>query len=241
MIDGANVFRYQFSKYNQYFNFIDDNIKSGGDYKVYEKERIVIRQIGKTPIIGYCEANILTSNTIYNIFSITDKFNLKYIFTLLNSKLLKKYWEYKYNDNKNLFPKIKGYQLDDLPLVNIPLEKQQPFIEKADKMLSLNRELQDLSQKFQRMLLRKFDLEKLSTKLQEWYLLDFSDFIKELKRLKVKLSLSQESEWEEYFLEEKSKAIAVDSEIKNTDKEIDSMVYKLYDLTDEEIKIIEEE
>ena len=67
MIDGANVFRYQFSKYNQYFNFIDDNIKSGGDYKVYEKERIVIRQIGKTPIIGYCEANILTSNTIYNI------------------------------------------------------------------------------------------------------------------------------------------------------------------------------
>ena len=235
MIDGANVFRYQFS------NFIDDNIKSGGDYKVYEKERIVIRQIGKTPIIGYCEANILTSNTIYNIFSITDKFNLKYIFTLLNSKLLKKYWEYKYNDNKNLFPKIKGYQLDDLPLVNIPLEKQQPFIEKADKMLSLNRELQDLSQKFQRMLLRKFDLEKLSTKLQEWYLLDFSDFIKELKRLKVKLSLSQESEWEEYFLEEKSKAIAVDSEIKNTDKEIDSMVYKLYDLTDEEIKIIEEE
>ena len=241
MIDGANVFRYQFSKYNQYFNFIDDNIKSGGDYKVYEKERIVIRQIGKTPIIGYCEANILTSNTIYNIFSITDKFNLKYIFTLLNSKLLKKYWEYKYNDNKNLFPKIKGYQLDDLPLVNIPLEKQQPFIEKADKMLSLNRELQDLSQKFQRMLLRKFDLEKLSTKLQEWYLLDFSDFIKELKRLKVKLSLSQESEWEEYFLEEKSKAIAVDSEIKATDKEIDSMVYKLYDLTDEEIKIIEEE
>ena len=241
MIDGANVFRYQFSKYNQYFNFIDDNIKSGGDYKVYEKERIVIRQIGKTPIIGYCEANILTSNTIYNIFSITDKFNLKYLFTLLNSKLLKKYWEYKYNDNKNLFPKIKGYQLDDLPLVNIPLEKQQPFIEKADKMLSFNKELQDLSQKFQRMVLRKFDLEKLSTKLQEWYLLDFSDFIKELKRLKIKLSLSQESEWEEYFLEEKSKAIAVDSEIKNTDKEIDSMVYRLYDLTDEEIKIIEEE
>lgn len=241
MIDGADIFRYQIAKYNQYFNFIDDNIKSGGDYKVYEKERIVVRQIGKTPIIGYCGANILTSNTIYNIFSTTDEFDLKYLFTLLNSKLLKKYWEYKYNDNKNLFPKIKGYQLDDLPLVNISLEKQQPFIEKADKMLSLNRELQDLSQKFQRMLLRKFDLEKLSTKLQEWYLLDFSDFIKELKRLKVKLSLSQESEWEEYFLEEKSKAIAVDSEIKNTDKEIDSMVYRLYDLTDEEIKIIEEE
>ena len=107
-------------------------------------------------------------------------------------------------------------------------------------MLSLNKELQDLSQKFQRMLLRKFELDKLSTKLQEWYLLDFSEFIKELKRLKVKLSLLQESDWEEFFLVEKSKAVLIDSEIKSTDKEIDSMVYKLYELTDEEIKIVEE-
>jgi len=37
------------------------------------------------------------------------------------------------------------------------------------------------------------------------------------------------------------RSVAIDSEIKNTDKEIDSMVYRLYDLTDEEIKIIEEE
>ncbi|WP_320949985.1 MULTISPECIES: hypothetical protein [Fusobacterium] len=107
-------------------------------------------------------------------------------------------------------------------------------------MLSLNKELQDLSQKFQRMILRNFELDKLSTKLQEWYLLDFSDFIEELKKLKVKLSLPQESEWQEFFLIEKSKAVIIDSEIKSTDKEIDSMVYKLYELTDEEIKIVEE-
>jgi len=182
-----------------------------------------------------------TLDTVHNGILKQENFNIKYILSLLNSKFIKFIYENLINESGKIFAQVKIIYIDELPIKNIPLEKQQPFIEKADKMLSLNKELQDLSQKFQRMLLRKFDLEKLSTKLQEWYLLDFSDFIKELKRLKVKLSLSQESEWEEYFLEEKSKAIAVDSEIKNTDKEIDSMVYRLYDLTDEEIKIIEEE
>ena len=211
--------------------------------KFFVNKRILIREITKDKLFScYTEEEFYNTPSLINVINEKDILELKYILTIINSKLLG--WYHNKTSpkaNKGLFPKILVNDVRNLPLVNIPLEKQQPFIEKADKMLSLNRELQDLSQKFQRMLLRKFDLEKLSTKLQEWYLLDFSDFIKELKRLKVKLSLSQESEWEEYFLEEKSKAIAVDSEIKNTDKEIDSMVYKLYDLTDEEIKIIEEE
>ena len=211
--------------------------------KFFVNKRILIREITKDKLFScYTEEEFYNTPSLINVINEKDILELKYILTIINSKLLG--WYHNKTSpkaNKGLFPKILVNDVRNLPLVNIPLEKQQPFIEKADKMLSLNKELQDLSQKFQRMLLRKFDLEKLSTKLQEWYLLDFSDFIKELKRLKVKLSLSQESEWEEYFLEEKSKAIAVDSEIKNTDKEIDSMVYKLYDLTDEEIIIIEEE
>ena len=211
--------------------------------KFFVNKRILIREITKDKLFScYTEEEFYNTPSLINVINEKDILELKYILTIINSKLLGGYQnKTSPKANKGLFPKILVNDVRNLPLVNIPLEKQQPFIEKADKMLSLNKKLQDLSQKFQRMLLRKFELEKLSTKLQEWYLLDFSDFIKELKRLKVKLSLSQESEWEEYFLEEKSKAIAVDSEIKNTDKEIDSMVYKLYDLTDEEIKIIEEE
>ena len=200
-----------------------------------------MRQTGAFPICMLDTNQYFTLDTVHNGILKQENFNIKYILSLLNSKFIKFIYENLINESGKIFAQVKIIYIDELPIKNIPLEKQQPFIEKADKILSLNKELQDLSQKFQRMLLRKFDLENLSTKLQEWYLLDFSDFIKELKRLKVKLSLSQESEWEEYFLEEKSKAIAIDSEIKNTDKEIDSMVYRLYDLTDEEIKIIEEE
>ena len=205
--------------------------------EIFKGEKILSIRKHERPAFSYVTLDTYVNRT-FNIIK-TDRVNLKYLLVLLNSKLTKFWLKEKGKMQGDIF------QVDITPIISIPLiivsKDQEAFISLSEKMLSLNRELQDLSQKFQRMLLRKFDLEKLSTKLQEWYLLDFLDFIKELKRLKVKLSLSQESEWEEYFLEEKSKAIAVDSEIKNTDKEIDSMVYKLYDLTDEEIKIIEEE
>lgn len=242
-LKGEDVKQYLLNWNNELWISYGEWLAAPRERKFFVNKRILIREITKDKLFAcYTEEEFYNTPSLINVINEKDILELKYILTIINSKLLG--WYHNKTSpkaNKGLFPKILVNDVRNLPLVNISSEKQQPFIEKADKMLSLNRELQDLSQKFQRMVLRKFDLEKLSTKLQEWYLLDFSDFIKELKRLKVKLSLSQESEWEEYFLEEKSKAIAVDSEIKNTDKEIDSMVYKLYDLTDEEIKIIEEE
>lgn len=47
-------------------------------------------------------------------------------------------------------------------------------------MLSLNKELQATSQKFQRTIQRKFSLGDLSNKLRDWYLQSYTEFIKEL-------------------------------------------------------------
>ena len=239
IIDGADVVRFQYSIPNKYFNYLFENIKSGGDLNVYSQDRIVISQIGQSPKVGFCEKGILTSNTIYNLFLKDSRFSLKYILAILNSQLIKSYWLSKYNDNKDLFPKIKGYQLKQLPIKEISLENQQPFIEKADQMLSLNKELQEISQKFQRNLQREFSLETLSKKLQNWYELSFAEFLKELAKAKLNLTLSQKAEWEDYFLAEQQKAISIKSQIHQTDKEIDQMVYELYGLTQEEIEIVE--
>lgn len=43
----------------------------------------------------------------------------------------------------------------------------------------------------------------------------------------------------QYFETEQTKANTIQQTITQTDKEIDTMVYKLYELTDEEIKIVE--
>ena len=238
MIDGSEINRYELSNPNKYFNFISTNIKSGGDFSVYTKLRIVVRQIGQTPIIGICEPNIVTSNTLYNLYMKNENYSLKYVLTILNSRLIKKYWLSNYSDSKQLFPKIKGYQLKQLPIKVLSKESQLPFIESADSMLTLNKELQEQSQKFQRTLEREFALQELSKKLQDWFSLSYGDFIKELTKKKVTLTLSQKAEWEDYFIQEQKKAIELKTQIDKTDKEIDAMVYELYGLTEEEIEIV---
>lgn len=83
-------------------------------------------------------------------------------------------------------------------------------------------------------------MEDLPGKLQNWYLLSYKEFIAELGKKKVKLSLTEEAEWEDYFLQEAKKTMEIKAAIETTDKEIDQMVYKLYELTDEEIRIVED-
>lgn len=95
-----------------------------------------------------------------------------------------------------------------------------------------------LQKQFLLFLENKFTELKVNKKLENWQELDFKEFLKELQKSKVKLSLSEEAEWLQYFNEKKEKAQNIKSEIE-TEKEIDQMVYQLYGLTDEEIAIVE--
>jgi len=85
----------------------------------------------------------------------------------------------------------------------------------------------------------------LSKKLMNCHELEFVDFIKELNKAikKVdgeKLTRMVEMEWMDVFETKKAEAQTLKAEIDKTDAEIDAMVYKLYGLSEEEIKIVEE-
>ena len=142
IIDGEDIFPFAFAQPKKFFDYRNQNIKSGGDWEVYNKDRIVVRQIGITPIVGLCKKEVLASNTLYSIWSKNSEFSLLYILCILNSKLLKKYWTETYSDNKLLFPKIKGYQLKELPIKNISSQEQAPFINLANQMLETQGRLQ---------------------------------------------------------------------------------------------------
>jgi hypothetical protein len=133
-----------------------------------------------------------------------------------------------------------GYQLiwkyfGQIPIVETTYELRV----KADELLSLNQELQQKSEKFLRSLTRHFGMEDFSSKLYNWQLLTYKQFLAELKRMKINLSLSREAEWEAFFLTEQQKLQTIQQQIDQTDREIDQMVYILYGLTEEEIAIIE--
>ena len=210
--------------------------------KFFTQERILIREITNQRLkCGYTELEYYNTPSLINLINEKGTINLKYALCILNSNLIG--WYHNKTSpkaNKGLFPKILVNDVRNVPLLAHRAEDQQPYIKKADLMLALSKDLQDINSKFTRSLQRNFDgLDKLSKKLQSWHDLTYAEFIKELGKKKIKMGLSDEAEWEEYFLAEQTKAKQLIAGIERTDREIDQMVYKLYDLTDDEIAIIE--
>jgi len=79
-----------------------------------------------------------------------------------------------------------------------------------------------------------YDLKK-SVKFQEFWKLEFDEF---MKTLKVKLSLSQKEELLEFFEKHKKELTELDNQIQQIDNDIDEMVFDLYELTPEERQIV---
>ena len=145
----------------------------------------------------------------------------------------------------------------------IPFKKLSQIVERALKQFLIAKT------NFSSYLSSKYDLIKLPRKLENWHELEFGEFIKELNKaikstnktrakeaviiLDEKeerhettpyeviqtLTKKDEFEWMELFEENKKKAQELQTQITATDKEIDQMVYELYGLTDDEIKIVE--
>lgn len=70
-------------------------------------------------------------------------------------------------------------------------------------------------------------------------MLSYGDFIIKLEKKRIKFSFSQKAVKEDYLLQGSKKALTLKTTIDTTDKEIDQMVYSLYGLTSEDIKIVE--
>ncbi|KQC11145.1 MAG: hypothetical protein APR54_02945 [Candidatus Cloacimonas sp. SDB] len=239
-IDGKDFDPYHINWRNKYISY-GDWLHRKRDEKFFLKSKILIRQIGSTPVSIIDKEQFYTLNTIYNLIikENCNDFVLEYIFLLLNSKIIKYYWNKLFSDNKTLFPKIKKSQLIEIPISVIPIESQQPFIEKADLMLYLTKQKHDKINNFLHRLETNFEIEKLGKKIQNFYDFDFKTLLSELKKKKVKLSFSQQDEFEKYFNNYTDEINELQRQIDKTDKEIDQMVYELYGLTKEEIEIVE--
>jgi len=189
IIDGGDISRYQIKPRKEYVHFIPEAIKSGGKRKVYEQAKIVVRQIGESPIAALDENGLFSLNTIYNIYLKQSLFDLRYVLGIINSQLIRKYWLLNFYDHKPTFPKIKKEPLHRIPIRSLnlsnPAEKSQ-----HDLLVSL-----------------------------------VSEMLAHHKRLAE-------------AKDDKTKDI-IQKQIEITDKKIDALVYELYGLTEEEIRVVE--
>ncbi|MCR5861795.1 hypothetical protein LRS05_06425 [Flavobacterium sp. J372] len=195
---------------NEFINY-GEWLGAKREERFFTEPRILIRQIvSGNPLRLYCaytEESLYYTQIGFGVISkSTKKFENKYLLAILNSSLINFYHKYKFLDiEKQLFQKVLIANAKSFPIKNIPIRNQTKFSEKVDSIITLTKGLFDHSQKFQRTIQRKFNLDDLPKKLQDWYKLPYGEVIKELAKKKVKLSLAEEAEWEEYFLTEQKR------------------------------------
>lgn len=211
-------------------------------YQDFESELLIWKRIGSILRFSIGKYYCLDSTCI-----IKSDHN-KYFACVLNSKM----GHYLLKDSPKTGTGDLLVSVQAIEPIKIPqIQDETKFNDYADKMQTLFEKKYKCNHNFIKHLERLFLIGKFSNKLSEWFNLDFDLFLKELeKHRKIsakennieykKLSLSEQSEWLQYFEEQKQKVEEIQTQISQTDREIDQMVYELYGLKEEEIKIVEE-
>ena len=197
-----------------------------------------------------CNMTYDTKNLYHNTQSYTIIFDgehkektLSYL-TILNSKVLWFFLAQTGNILRGGYFRFKTKYLEPFHLPDLTSAENKNIAESlsdfANQMLSLNSRLQDKRNRFLHRLSDNLEGVKITTALQTFDTMDFKGFVAELKKQKIKLSLSQQDEWEEYFNQRVAECRELSAQIRATDEEIDNKVFDLYGLTEEERRIVME-
>lgn len=240
-IRGKHIGRFHLNWENEYVSY-GPWIAEPRNPIYFEGERLLMRQIpGKSSLIAcFTSDDYIIDQSGYIIKPNKESnISLYAILGVINSKAAFWYYQNENNEFDILFPKIKAREIKSIPIPKISDTSEIKMVSMVLELIEFNSGFKNICTIFLKHVQTKFSIDKPNTKLQNWPDLDFKGFLGELSKSKVKLSLSEEAEWMAYFTEQKAKALALQSDITRLDREIDALVYELYGLTEEEIKIVE--
>jgi hypothetical protein len=209
------------------------NLRNCAYLEEFDKPKIMYPNMTSVFPFLYDETGLLSNDKSFILTAQDETISLLFLTALFNSSLSKLWIWYNCPELQGGTREIRKVFFEHFPVPQASKEQTMDMEQLAIRRAQFTNELQNLSSKFQRAILRNFNLESLSNNLQNWYLLSYPDFVKELRKKKIKLSLAQEAEWEDYFMEESAKAKSIKNQIEQTDNEIDKMVYGLYGVEEE--------
>jgi hypothetical protein len=129
---------------------------------------------------------------------------------------------------------------DNAVTSRIPIPKKSEILaEQLEAKEPLQAQLGMMQTDFLNLLTDNFEKLTVNKAVENWHQSDFISFKKVLEKQKIEIPLKKQKEWREMFESEKTHYLSLQTQIALTEKEIDTLVYALYELTDEAIQIIE--
>jgi len=242
-IQGRDLRRYGHSESFQYVKY-GKHLAGYVDEKYFTQPRILVMEVTRGDrykiTAAHVEKEYFNTPSIINIIAPADWQELLFaLLAVINSRLITWYHE-KAHSKANAVTSIPKILIKDIRNLPVPAPKAlASLIPIVSKMHEAASELDATLNAMPGLLQSKYTLPKLSRNLENWPALDFKGFLKELHKAKVSLSLAEEAEWLGYFTEQQAKAHALQAQINKTDREIDALVYALYGLTEEEVRVVE--
>lgn len=243
-IEGKDLNRYYIDYKGKYILYDKDVLHRARSEEIFlASEKILIQRIsgGKQVIkAAYDDEQYYTFNSINNII-LKDNCDIdyKYLLALFNSNLLNIYYILNFSNKSDLTVNISSTYLQQLPIYPATKEKQTPIINLVESIIEKNIEFNKEIKSFHKYLLSDFSVAKINNKLTKYYELNFEDLYKEVKKQNKQITRKEKDKLEKEYTLSIEIIVPLQKEIKKIDNEIDQLVYELYDLTPEEINIIE--
>lgn len=263
MIKGANINRFSINYDGKWLNYDLDKLYRPSMIEFFEPEKIIVKKVsGKEGLIatyddkGYYTDDSLCCISLKHNFKELDpkilkkhklilneediensqKYNLKYLLAFINSNVTNFYFKNMIGYDLNVYPT----NILELPFISLEKENQIPFIELVEEILSTNMKLTTEIESFKKWLKRTFEIDQLSPNLESYYEYDFDNLLSELKtkKMDIKPRATQELLENEYT-SSLSTISSLQEHLKKSYNELNDNIYNLYNLTPEEIEIIE--
>ncbi|KAB2534770.1 hypothetical protein AL035_20450 [Salipiger aestuarii] len=138
----------------------------------------------------------------------------------------------------------KNQYIEQVPIPNASAEARSKLAAQVDKCGDLAHQRLKLRTSITRRIpdLCPPDREpKLTNKLKEWWALpDFAAFRAEVKKVfNADIPLTDRSDWEDWINRDRAEISRLTAEIAQAEAQIDSIVYDLFDLTEDEVALLE--
>jgi hypothetical protein len=208
--------------------------------KLFESPKILIRQTANK-IMAVYDADQWYCLKSGLIIQLPAQSELDYngLVALLNSKLMDFLYQDLVNEGERIFPEVKPVQLFKLPIAIPNLAQAHQISGLSAEMLSLQAQLRAAQSDFLHLLTDNFPKLKVNKAIENWHESDFATFKQHLSQQKIEIPLKKQKEWREMFDSEKAAYQKLQTQIAQTDKAIDAVVYALYELSPDEIQIVE--
>ena len=244
--------RYKYTSKNEFISY-GEWLAEPRKENYFDNPKVIIREIVNPRIYAtYIDFPAIVKNIAAVIIERDSNYPLLFLLALINSKLFTYYIDEQSPKSGNKsYPSFNSRLLKGLPIIDCSIEIKKTLGELAKIMLTKTENLNKNIHEISSFITIKLEASGPSQKLKTWNELDVNEFLKEIEKVRknsakergveyIKLSLSDEADWMQYFNEQKQKVDKLKEEVNKTDSEIDKIVYKLYCLTNEEIILVQE-